>query len=274
MSGLLARDLFSRERPLPPPPHPGGRGASDLLFQPRYRLADRRLTALEATTQRNRSRLFRGQPPSPRDGREILRDRILFHDACRYAARWSPASPQSASGCAPLLSLRVSEVQAASGMLAPLLSEVLAESGLRAGRLELEFSEESLERDEQDLLYLLGSLRDLDVGIVLGGFGSSVSSLTLLRRRSIAGLLCGVRIAASTTRDLAGSDQRDQDFLRSLCDCAHALGLTLLAEGVDSEQLLERLLEAGGNEGIGDWLGEPMTATATLTGLRPLPEPS
>lgn len=270
MSGLLARDPFSRERPQGAVPHAGARGGPELLFQPRFRLADRRLVAFEATTPRQRTRLFRGQALAQRDNREILRDRTVFHDACRYAASWTFQSAPDVAETVPLLSLRVSELQAASGLLAALLCEVLAESRLPAGRVELEFSEESLDGDEQELLYLLGSLRDLGVGVILGGFGASVSSLTLLRRRSIAGLLSGLRLSAAAAQELAESDQRDRDFLRGLGECAHALGLAMLAEGVETQAQFECLRDAGCDQAVGGWLGAQVPAVATLGPGRPL----
>ncbi len=244
MSGLLARD-----RPLLVPTRPGrAAAAAELLFQPRYSLLDRTLKALEATSARLRPRLHHGLPG--RDTRDIGRDSAMLRDACRLASGWRGTT-------LPVLSLRVTEAQAASGLLARVIAEVLCDSGLAPERMELEFSENSLKADECDLLYLLAALRDLGVGLVLGGFGSGVSSLTLLRRRSVAGLLSGVKLDQLLVHEPA----EDHDgFLHGLAESAHALGLLVIAEGIESETQCQRLSQAGCDQGLGAWLGDAGSA--------------
>lgn len=240
---LLARDKANLT-----PARPGSRAAAaaELLFQPRFRLLDRTLLVMEASAAHLRPRLSRGMPPG-REIRDVGRDSMMLRDACRLAAGWrGPARPG--------LSLRITEIQAASGLLARVIAEVLCDTGLAPERMELEFSEDSLQADECDLLYLLAALRDLGVGLVLGGFGSGVSSLTLLRRRGLAGLLSGLKLDQLLVHELAAEDA-GAGFLRGLTDTAHALGLLVLAEGVESELHYQRLLHAGCDQGLGAWLG-------------------
>jgi len=222
------------------------------MFQPRFRLHDRALMAMEASSAHTRPRLHHVMPgtiPAARERRDIGRDGAMLRHACRLAAGCRGASP-------PALSLGITEAQTASGLLARLIGEVLYDSGLPPERLELEFSEGSLQTDETELLYLLAALRDLGISLVLGGFGSGVSSLTLLRRRSLAGLLSGLRLDQLLVQDL-GIDTRDAGFLHGLIASAHALGLLVMAEGIESERQCERLLSAGCDQGLGTWLGEP-----------------
>ena len=243
MSGLLARDRVNLI-----PARAGSRAAAaaELLFQPRFRLLDRTLMAMEASATYMRPRMHHVMP-SARQIRDVGRDGMMLRDACRLAAGWLGAAP-------PALSLRITEMQAASGMLADLIAEVLCETGLASERMELEFSEDSLQADECDTLYLLAALRDLGVELVLGGFGSGVSSLTLLRRRSLAGLLSGLKLDQLLVHEMA-ADNADIGFLRGLTDSAHALGLLVIAEGVEGEPQCHRLLQAGCDQGLGAWLG-------------------
>jgi EAL domain-containing protein (putative c-di-GMP-specific phosphodiesterase class I) len=243
--GLLARDrpLLAKTR--------HGAGGAELLFQPRFRLLDRALVGFEASIAQPRLKLFRGLPPS-RENRDVARNSAMLRDACRIAAGCRTAAPM-------VLSLRVTEAQAASGMLARLVAEVLCDSGLRPEQMELEFSEDSLQADEADMLYLLAALRDLGTGLVLGGFGCGVSSLTLLRRRSLAGLLTGLKLDELLVRELS-QDESDVAFLRGLASCAHALGLVVIAEGIETEQQQQRLIKAGCDQGLGPWLGETVPA--------------
>jgi EAL domain-containing protein (putative c-di-GMP-specific phosphodiesterase class I) len=94
---------------------------------------------------------------------------------------------------------------------------------------------------------------------VLGGFGSGVSSLTLLRRRSLAGLLSGLKLDRLIVRELDCVEQ-DHGFLHGLAASAHALGLLVLADGIETELQCQRLLDAGCDQGAGPWMGEPEAA--------------
>ena len=230
-----------------------GRAGAELLFQPRFSLSDRKLVAIEASAVHARPRLHRGQPAG-REIRDIGRDASMLRDACRLAMACRP-------DMAPLLSLRVTEAQAASGLLARLIAEVLCDSHMPPERMELEFSEGSLQADENDMLYLLAALRDLGVGLVLGGFGNGVSSLTLLRRRSLAGLLSGLKLDGLLVRDLVEEDG-DIGFLHGMAQSAHALGLLVIAEGIETEQHHRRLLDAGCDQGLGTWLGDATPAAS------------
>ena len=204
------------------------------------------------------SRLGRGLVP----GGDVGLDRAMLREACGIAAACRPAA-------LPLLSLRITEAQAACGLLSQLISEILCESGLEPERLELELSEDSLQTDEVDMLYTLAALRDLGVGVVLGGFGSGVSSLTLLRRRGIAGLLSGVKLDRALTREL-GDQDGDAGFLCGLGLSAHALGLLWLADGVETELQHRRLLQAGCDGAAGPWFAAAVAAADLPSALRQL----
>ena len=212
--------------------------------------------ALEVTVMRNWPRLGRGLVPAG----EVGLDRAMLREACGFAATCGRMA-------APLLSVRITEAQTASGLLAQLIAEVLCESGLPPERLELEFSEDSLKTDEVDMLYTLAALRDIGVGVVLGGFGSGVSSLTLLRRRGIAGLLSGVKLDQALTREV-GEQDSDAGFLRGLGLSAHALGLLWLADGVETELQHRRLLQAGCDGGVGSWFAPATPAVEVTATLR------
>ena len=227
----------------------------ELLLQPRLRLSDRALVAMQATGARARLGLHQHRllPPG-KEMRDIARDAGLLRQACRIA--------QAGRGsAAPTLSLRITEAQVASGLLTRLIGEALGECDLPPDRMELEFCENSLLGDETEMLYTLAALRDLGVGLVLGGFGAGVSSLTLLRRRSIAGLLSGLKLDRLLLSE-QGDAACDDEFLCGLTATAHALGLLVIAEGIDCQRDFERLRDAGCDQGLGSWLGEPQPAIA------------
>ena len=263
---MLGQLVRNRADPLDRPGRTGrARDATssvELLLQPRFRLADHALVALQASGTRSRPGSGRNRllPPG-KELRDICRDGVLLRHACRVVAG-------GAGQPAPTLSLRISEAQAASGMLAGLIGEVLRESMLPPERLELEFCEYSLQADEADMLYTLAGLRDLGVGLVMGGFGGGISSLTLLRRRSLAGLLSGLKLDELLVHEQVngrpGNDPGD-GFLGGLIASAHALGLVVLAQGLESESQHRQLLTCGCDQGSGSWLGSSQLIDAPRT---------
>ena len=281
MSGFLVRDkLFAGHgRASRAEARLGDRTQAALLFQPRFQLAGGGLVAIEAFALRPRAALqgtTRAGRPTPgpptgatcerEPGRDIGRDGAMLRHAGRLVAHATLASM-------PTLSLRITEAQAASGGLARLIAEMLAETGLPPSRLELEFSESCLQADESELLYLLAALADLGIGSVLGGFGAHVSSLTLLRRRSLAGLLTGLKLHPLLVNDLDAKGA-DDAFLAALVATAHALGLLVIAEGVASEPHEARLREAGCDQALGPWLGEAQPALSAIRTWRLEEEPA
>ncbi len=263
MSGLLASGRPLAHQRLS---RQATRADAELLLQPRFDLAGGGLVAFEATAFRQR-RSFRHQPSmrdamhEPREpSRDVARDGAMFQRACMLAANSRSATPW-------VLSLRITEAQVACGLLTSLIADSLAACGLSPQRMELEFSEGSLETDEAELLYLLAALRDLGVGLALGGFGGSISSLTLLRRRSLAGLLSALKLHPLLLGELSGDG--DNGFLRGLIATAHALGLRVVADGIENAVQHQRLQEARCDQGLGTWLGEPLPASEALQAIHP-----
>ena len=171
------------------------------------------------------------------------RERAAMRHALEVAQAWT-------GGGLPALSLRIGDAMPIGDLLIQTLADLLAESGFPPSRLQLEFSEAALQPEQPELVFALAGLRDLGVTPVLTGFGGGVSSLSLLRRRCLTGLLGAVRLDAAMVREFdiyAG----DIDYLHGLVKATHALGLVVLAEGVDTPWQLDRLLAAGCDEGSG-----------------------
>ncbi len=242
MSGFIVRDRQVHTHDRVPRARAGLQ--TGLLFHPRFSLANGQLVAMEATALRP------GGFASCSSSRDVARDGALLRQACRMAA--------ARNAVLPVLSIAVTEAQAACGMLAPLIADALGECELAPERLELEFCGDSLHADQADLLYLLAALRNLGVRLVLGGFGGPVSSLTLLRRRRLAGLLTGIRLHPLLAQQI-GASAPDAACARGLIAAAHAFGLVVAAGGVDSKLHQQKLLEAGCDEGSGEWLGVAQT---------------
>ncbi len=184
---------------------------------------------------------------TPWGPRSHAREHAALLQALEVALRWP--------GCGTAdVSLRISDGLSCSGLLTQTLTEILTELDFPAERLQLEFSETALQADEPDLLFALAALRDLGVVPILGGLGGGISSLSLLRRRSLTGLLGAVKLDAALVRD-CDNGESDAEFLRGLVRASHALGLLVVAEGIDNARQHDTLLAAGCDEGQGAFSG-------------------
>lgn len=165
--------------------------------------------------------------------------------ACTAAAGWTPLR----------IAVNVSAVQIKSGTFARSVISALAFSGVPANRLELEITETVL-MDESDLVIkTLRQLRDLGVRIALDDFGTGYSSLGYLRRFPVD----KIKIDRSFTRDI---DSRDTAaIVRTIIGLGAQLGITVTAEGVETEAQLEFLQKEGCVEAQGYLIGVPSKAS-------------
>ncbi|TKB12698.1 MAG: EAL domain-containing protein [Mesorhizobium sp.] len=173
--------------------------------------------------------------------------------ACSVAASW----PRDVR-----MAVNVSAAQIRSGGFARGVISALAFSGLPASRLELEITETVMMDESDTVLKTLGQLRGLGVRIALDDFGTGYSSLGYLRRFPVD----KIKIDRSFIRDL---DKRDTAaIVRTVIGLGAELGITVTAEGVETEAQLEMLRKAGCGEAQGFLIGVPAKASETSRLLR------
>jgi diguanylate cyclase (GGDEF)-like protein len=173
--------------------------------------------------------------------------------ACGVAASW----PQDMR-----MAVNVSAAQIKSGSFARGVISALAFSGLPAGRLELEITETVLMDESDTVLRTLTQLRGLGVRIALDDFGTGYSSLGYLRRFPVD----KIKIDRSFIRDL---DKRDTAaIVRTVIGLGAELGITVTAEGVETEAQLDMLRRAGCGEAQGYLIGMPAKAAEISRLLR------
>ncbi|MEV6488986.1 GGDEF domain-containing protein [Actinoplanes sp. NPDC051633] len=120
------------------------------------------------------------------------------------------------------------------------IQRLLTAHGLPAPALTLEITESTLMTDPEGSLATLASLRRLGVKISIDDFGTGYSSLSRLRDLPID----EVKIDKSFVQN-AARDPRDQALVRSTVQLGHALGLHVVAEGVEDEQTYQFLADTG-----------------------------
>ena len=124
--------------------------------------------------------------------------------------------------------------------MAKLLSNILDETGLAADRLEVEITESLILHDDRHTLQALSDISDMGIRIAVDDFGTGYSALSYLKRFPIDCL----KIDRSFIRDIS-TDPDDAAIVRAVIAMAASLGLTVIAEGVETKQQLAFLREQG-----------------------------
>jgi diguanylate cyclase (GGDEF)-like protein len=149
------------------------------------------------------------------------------------------------------------------------IEELLADRGVAPNQVQLEITEGALMADPRRVLVTLHRLDKLGVALSLDDFGTGYSSLQHLRRLPLA----EVKVDRSFVLGMA-SDPDDAAVVTSIIDLARALGLRVVAEGVEDDQTRRMLLASGCEVAQGWFYARPMPAddlVGWLARYRPSP---
>jgi diguanylate cyclase (GGDEF)-like protein len=164
----------------------------------------------------------------------------ILETAARQLREWQ------ANGFSDLsVAVNLSARQFEDGRLVETVKTALSESGLASRHLELEITESILMVDTQRTVQVLEELRKLGVKIAIDDFGTGYSSLAYLKRFPIDSL----KIDRSFVQDIT-EDPEDACIANAIIGLAHNLGLTVVAEGVETSEQLEMLRECDGMQGF------------------------
>jgi diguanylate cyclase (GGDEF)-like protein len=207
-----------------------------LVYQPQLNLASKRITGFEALLRWHNPK--RGLvspadfiPLAEKIGLIVPIGEWVIRTACNEAASW----PRPLS-----VAVNVSAVQFGSPNLVTTVLSALAESGLDPRRLELEITESVLLGDHRAALDILLQVRELGVRVSMDDFGTGYSSLSYLRSFPFD----KIKIYQSFVRGRS-DDPSGMAIVRAIAGLGRSLGMTTLAEGVETEEQLARV-EADG----------------------------
>jgi diguanylate cyclase (GGDEF)-like protein len=146
------------------------------------------------------------------------------------------------------------------------VTEALRRYKLEPDVLELEIPESSIISERERIQKMLTRLSERGVRVAVDDFGSGYASLSHLRQLPVDVL----KVDKSFVQNI-GSDEDDEAIVRSTIELAHSLGITVVAEGVESEDVLQRLRRLGCDLAQGFGLAHPAPAdevTEWLLGRR------
>jgi len=234
-----------------------------LEYQPQINDRSGCVTAVEALLRWQNPELGRVMPNSfitiaEETGEIIPIGEWVLKQACLDFTEWQKAN------CAPKrIAINISARQFRYPAFVSRIQTILQETGLSAQHLELELTESALITNSEDTRKMLQQLKALGIHIALDDFGTGYSSLTHLKRFPID----VVKIDKSFVLDIL-NDPDDAAIIEAVIRMGQALGLRVVAEGVENAEQLHFLRNHGCKEMQGNFLGHPMPVEELLSWLQ------
>ena len=225
-----------------------------LEYQPIVGTVDRRIIGVEALVRwlhpsRGLVSPATLVPLAEQSGTITAIGRWVLEQACQGGST-------SAGGALPV-SANVSAYQLMSPDFAATVEDVLRSTDTDPGLVTLEVTESVFLQDSQRALVVLSDLKRLGVTLALDDFGTGYSSLSYLKRFPVD----VVKIDRGFVADL-GKDHATRAIVSSVVDLAHALGLTVVAEGVETVRQHEEVQDLGCEACQGYYFARPMSGKA------------
>ncbi|WP_228217805.1 EAL domain-containing protein [Aromatoleum toluclasticum] len=234
-----------------------------LYYQPQVDLASGEVTGAEALLRWNRPGVGL---VSPLEFIPVLEGNGLIgavgewvlDEACRSCRDWQEL------GAAPLrVGVNLSARQFRDGDVGAAARRALGRSGLNPRLLELELTESIVLQDADSVIRCLRELRGEGIGTTLDDFGTGYSSLSYLQRLPVD----RIKIDRSFVTDLT-SNPNSSAIARAVVGMTHSLGMTAIAEGVETEGQLSYLRRLGCEAMQGYLFSPPLPGEAFRTLLR------
>lgn len=175
-----------------------------------------------------------------------------IREACTQTRRWLEAGVPVTPTAVNISPLHFRD----SGLL-PFISAVLAETGVPPSLLRLEITEHTAMQDVDFTIGLLEELRRRGIGVAIDDFGSGYSSLSYLRRLPVD----TIKLDRAFVSDIATTPS-DAEIVTVLVSLARALGLNVVAEGVETERQAALLTRLGCPQAQGYLFGRPLAGQA------------
>jgi len=231
-------------------------------YQPKVQLATGNITGFEALVRWNHPEeglVSPGEfiPIAEESGLIVPIGRWVLEEACRQVESWNRGLPKDRQ---LTMSVNLSARQFQQPDLVHSIEQMLITSGLDPVRLTLEITETAVMEDIDVAIERLNALRSLGVKIAIDDFGTGYSSLSYLTRFPVDVL----KVDRSFVSGL-GMTTADTAIVSASITLAHALGLTIVAEGVETALQRDMLENLGCDRAQGYFFSKPVPAShATL----------
>ena len=136
-----------------------------------------------------------------------------------------------------------------------MVSNLLVEHDIAAPQLHIEVTESSLIQRHANVKKQLNLLKELGICLALDDFGTGYASLSYLQEYPFDFIKIDKSFISKIT-----NDRTQRAIVKAILDLAEALDMQVIAEGIETEQQRDLLLDMGCQYGQGYWFGKPMTA--------------
>jgi len=224
-----------------------------LCYQPKLAINGLDLTGMEALVRWRRP----GEGVIPPDrfiavaeenGMIVRLGAWILREACRQNKAWQDAGLPRTS-----VSVNISARQLLENSFVEQVVQILDSTGLAPCYLDLELTESVVMADSNEIVQKLARLKQLGVSISVDDFGTGYSSLSYLKHLPID----FIKVDRSFVRDIA-HDPDDKAIVEAVIAMGHALGLGVIAEGVETIEQLEFLQKQNCNEAQGYYFSKPL----------------
>ncbi len=241
-----------------------------LLYQPKFDFPSRKLIGAEALVrwrQPDGSVVAPDQfiPLAEETGLITQVDAWVMQQACRQIRAWQDAGREVVP-----ISVNVSLARLDVDRLPQSIRTTLDSTGISPGLVQVEFTESQMFAQQDQARVLLARLKELGVGLAVDDFGTGYSSLNYLAQYEFDVL----KIDRTFVSELP-SNRKHQAIVQAIIGMAHALGYQLIAEGVETLEEANTLLEYGCHQMQGYHFSYPLQAEAcaNLMGMTAQVEP-
>ncbi|HLG81533.1 MAG TPA: EAL domain-containing protein [Bradyrhizobium sp.] len=242
------------------------RGQFSLHYQPKIGMAGEGVTGVEALLRWSHPDFGAVSPAqfiplAEETGLVVPIGRWVLREACAQAMRWQ------ARGLNPLsVAVNLSPRQFADEHLLDDIDKALARSGLSPQLLQLEVTESMVMRNVSRAVKVMDAIRGRGVRLAIDDFGTGYSSMSLLKQLPID----TIKIDRSFVRDLP-TDSEDCAIVQAIISMAKALGLMIVAEGVETAAQEAFLCARGCDEMQGFLFSRPVVADEVATFVQSAP---
>ncbi|WP_421696330.1 putative bifunctional diguanylate cyclase/phosphodiesterase [Aestuariivirga sp.] len=244
------------------------RNEIEVHYQPIARLSDMNLAGFEALVRWRHPAMGLLAPESFLSLAEetgMIRDigRVVLNEAGRQLGIWQRAYRTAEPA---FVAVNLSSAQLIEPGLLDDIKQIIGREGLLRGSFKIEVTESLVMQYPERAAQILDRFRELGVGLSCDDFGTGYSSLSSLRKLPFDTLKVDRSFISAEAQD-----QRASVILQSIISMGHALGLTIVAEGIENQEQVDRLGDLGCDFGQGYFIGKPLTAKQVNDALAGLP---
>jgi EAL domain-containing protein (putative c-di-GMP-specific phosphodiesterase class I) len=233
-----------------------------LRYQPQVNLVTGQIVGMEALVRWQRPDIGEVGPNdfislAEETGLIVQLGEWVIQEACRQALLWVGLNL-----CVPV-AVNVSATELRRGHVANMVADTLQKTGLAAGWLEVEITESGLIDDTEQTRSMLEHLAKLGVHLVIDDFGTGYSSFAYLRRFAVSQLKIDQSFVAGMTKI-----SEDHAIVNAIIQLAKILRIPTLAEGVETEEQRQLLIDGGCQTGQGYLFAKPLLPEKATEALR------